>query len=70
MSDKDFPAFPLTYQGDTRSDCYGLTLRDYFAAKVIPAMVAHYSDRRMTLCHNEMAKEAYAIADAMLEARE
>jgi len=50
----------------------GMTLRDYFAAKALPAHMAALS--AMTVespasWHAEMARLAYATADAMLEAR-
>jgi hypothetical protein len=43
-----------------------MTLRDYFAAK---AMQAYMSDPNMTWADSEIAREAYVMADAMLEAR-
>lgn len=57
------PAFP--YHGPD-SGKVGMTLRDYFAAKAMQAMceeVVRYDDFK--LC----AKNAYLMADAMLEAR-
>lgn len=57
------PAFP--YHGPD-SGKVGMTLRDYFAAKAMQAMceeVVRYDD--LKLC----AKNAYLMADAMLEAR-
>lgn len=45
----------------------GLTLRDYFAAK---AMASFCSDPCWRVSHYDvMAGQAYALADAMLEAR-
>lgn len=45
-----------------------MTLRDYFAAKAMQAMVStEYGER---LASTAWAKDAYAIADAMLKARE
>jgi hypothetical protein len=76
------PAFPLpahTYpNGEISHGEYGMTLRDYFAAK---AMATAYSklyemflDDVFDDWHSEgveaLAKEAYAVADAMLKARE
>lgn len=50
------PAFP--------TEIYeGMTMRDYFAAKAMQAMVNEYDD------FNYMAGLSYEIADAMLEAR-
>lgn len=44
-----------------------MSLRDYFAAK---AMQGFLSCDSTALCWDEVADEAYAIADAMLKARE
>lgn len=53
------PAFPRTgWPNET-----GMTLRDYFAAKAMQALVqGNYFD--------VTAKQAYEMADAMLKARE
>jgi hypothetical protein len=72
------PAFPvsaLVYNDDgvdpTTIIHDGMTLRDYFAAK---AMQSYLSAWIMTKQHPEtdliLAKHAYAMADAMLKARE
>ena len=53
------PAFPLD-DGVHR----GMTLRDYFAAKAMQAMVQKYSHE------GDVSRNAYKIADAMLKARE
>ena len=65
------PAFPRTqWPNET-----GMTLRDYFAAKALQGMCANSNDD-----HNPyemeyedyaiiIAKSAYQLADAMLEAR-
>jgi hypothetical protein len=42
----------------------GMTLRDYFAAKVLPRCLEFCST------NSKAAEEAYRIADAMLAARE
>jgi hypothetical protein len=71
------PAFPchpeIIHQKD--QDFAGMTLRDYFAAKVMPSCYAEYctyanphgysKDWRMGI-----ALDSYAMADAMLKARE
>ena len=55
------PAFPTNV-------CYnGMTLRDYFAAKAMQAMIA--SGTVPTGIMIDTAKESYEMADAMLEAR-
>lgn len=47
----------------------GMTLRDYFAAKAMQGFIAN-KDRPMTFHPDDDAAYAYAIADAMLRARE
>lgn len=47
----------------------GMTLRDYFAAKAMQGMFAADTDESFMLIE-EKAAEAYAMADAMLAARE
>ena len=44
--------------------CDGMTLRDYFAAKALPFLMAAYEDM------DAIAGVAYKMADAMLKARE
>ena len=48
----------------------GMTLRDYFAAKALPGLIAAIM---VNECHNwnpiDFAKESYLIADAMLQER-
>lgn len=43
----------------------GMSLRDYFAGQAL-----HLYDERPDLTMNEIARSAYALADAMLKARE
>ena len=58
----DLPtAFPWTHDGIT---CTGMALRDYFAAKAIQAMAQKYSHE------DDVSRNAYKIADAMIKARE
>ena len=60
------PAFPTPrYE---RGDMYslGMTLRDYFAAKAMQAVIARGDDTNRP----GMAEWSYAMADAMLRARE
>ena len=65
--DNGGPAFPVG-SGDMR-DPVGMTLRDYFAAK---AMASAFGDPlEATQAGKEyIARHAYAMADAMLSARE
>ena len=63
------PAFPLHNHGAQTLGLHvtGMTLRDYFAAKAMQGLLlddnGDFSD------HNWMAEQAYAFADAMMEAR-
>ena len=60
------PAFPYVSEHGTMGS-NGMTLRDYFAAKAMQALVGEiYVDTS----HTNMAKEAYLIADAMLVGRD
>lgn len=60
------PAFPLPIDNQVLHE--GMTLRDYFAAKALQALLLDdmydFSDR------NLIAQKTYAYADAMLKARE
>jgi hypothetical protein len=68
-TDTGGPAFPTTkpldYWGDPNQ---GMTLRDYFAAKAMQSMNSRedYVDAPA----DAIALDAYALADAMLKARE
>jgi hypothetical protein len=57
-----FPTHP-----DAPLSCDGMTLRDYFAAKAMQAMV---SVPDVDMSHESYADWAYRQADAMLKARE
>lgn len=60
------PAFPYTQGNMTYT---GMTLRDYMAARAIEgASVSAISNIRYN--HDLLAADAYALADAMLKARE
>lgn len=61
------PAFP-TGTGVTPYNS-GMTLRDYFAAKALQAMLSS-PHCPMHVKESELAMQAYSTADAMLEARE
>ena len=69
MSNKEYEhAFPTIDDNyDPKYSGPGMTLRDYFAAKFMQGVCANpdklYDDE-------PLAKEAYAMADAMLRARE
>ena len=63
------PAFPLdlTVDGDHRWG-YGMTLRDYFAAKAMQGLLSRIGNDKMNV-HDVLAQRTYQIADAMIEAR-
>ena len=58
-------AFPNPH----RTDMTGMTLRDYFAAKAMQGFLASPL-LKTELGEYAMAKNAYKVADAMMEARE
>lgn len=59
------PAFPALHF-DLANGEHGMSLRDYFAAK---AMQGSRASEYAWMSENDVAAEAYRIADAMLEAR-
>jgi hypothetical protein len=59
-------AFPLLFTHATTQE--GMTLRDYFAAKAMQGMYASKSFPTGIMA--DTAAEAYAMADAMLKARQ
>lgn len=66
------PAFPSTNQGPTTAPeiYYGMTLRDYFAAKAMQVdyeLAKNYSDPDWRI---GVALDAYKMADAMLRVRQ
>jgi len=72
------PAFPNTYEGTTRADGPGLSLRDYFAAKAMQARLSDYESCKSLIVDSgkhgismaeNVAMQAYDMADAMLAAR-
>lgn len=60
------PAFPVQsiYIEDQETNSRGMTLRDYFAAKAMQALIDNDG------LFSEIPTQAYALADAMLKARE
>ena len=74
MTDHGGPAFPeLARWGRDGSpepalQYKGMTLRDYFAAKAMQGMMSYGIGLEFE--YKEIADRAYAIADAMLTARE
>ena len=73
MTDKQtggpaFPALPIQREinGEMLYQSPGLTIRDYFAAKALACWhLGHCTEDY----HKHAARQAYAIADAMLEER-
>jgi hypothetical protein len=58
------PAFPIK---DSRGDIYlGISARDYFAAKAMQALIPS----GQSIDSMKYAESAYALADAMLKARD
>jgi hypothetical protein len=63
---KDIPAFPIVVDyGDGVKYQTGMTLRDYFAAKAMQALLGY---EESTLQND--AEVAYQMADAMMKARD
>ena len=62
------PAFPSTFHNGWGEPETGMTLRDYFAAKAMQAMITH-PDSRDDADASVYAKGAYEMADAMMKAR-
>ena len=61
MNQEPPTAFPWTHDNMT---CTGMTLRDYFAAKAMQALIDN------DCLFVEIPTQAYAIADAMMKARQ
>ena len=65
------PAFPAMHF-DLADNEHGMTLRDYFAAKAMEAVIIN-SDRHLTSIDEVdqwVGNYAYTVADAMLRARD
>lgn len=63
------PAFPSVCDTETKSILnFGMTLRDYFAAKAMQAILI--ASKCETKEIDEVTAESYLIADAMLKQRE
>ena len=74
--DTSGPAFPTPHytnaNGETQWGADGMTLRDYFAAKALQARMTAFCSLEANhgWTNMEIAIDAYAMADAMLKARE
>jgi hypothetical protein len=63
------PAFPFIFDDGRQRNVYtGMTLRDYFAAKAMQAFIGNANLNVFDVA--AVARAAYKMADAMLEARE
>lgn len=77
MKDTSGPAFPYSgvHKGSDMNyiiDSHGMTMRDYFAAKAMQAMISNPNiiDTDSDGAVNYASSAAYKFADAMLKARE
>ena len=70
MNDETHYAFPHKFQSgpDETTICFGMTLRDYFAAKAMQGIVAN--PNAQGLSYEAISMRAFAQADSMLKARE
>ena len=65
------PAFPNQGGAGHLWNDKGMTLRDYFAAKAMQAFISGWINRQIYPSEDiYVAEHAYAMADAMLKARE
>ncbi len=71
--DTTTPAFPTTEEHGFNSGVPGMTLRDYFAAKIVASIPQSVSGGNVGVYYPDQNKNfalaAYALADAMMEAR-
>jgi hypothetical protein len=65
----DIPAFPRPYSGTSQFAQEGMTLRDYFAARVLPMAIKEMNDAE-SYGADDAANLAYQYADSMMRARE
>ena len=68
-----FPKLPITRasNGEILYQSDGMTLRDYFAAKAMQAVITGYATQNKVDSYSDYwAGFAYEMADAMLRARE
>jgi len=61
---KNPPAFPQQFNGTSEPSLSGLSIRDYFAAKAMQALIDNDG------LFSEIPTQAYALADAMMNARQ
>jgi len=65
-------AFPTEHPiaGTMSHHADGMDLRDYFAAKAMEAFLTDLTHKQDVFLLDEVADTAYAMADAMMKARE
>ena len=63
------PAFPTLADNGHAMNQDGMTLRDYFAAKIVQAQVGNPLRLGDDEAHRLIAERAYRVADAMLKER-
>jgi len=61
------PAFPVRTSSPA---FYGMTLRDYFAAKAMQGALSGCATRGEAVSYREVAELSYNVADAMIAERE
>jgi len=64
-----FPVWELNDQGKAEMTDFGMTLRDYFAAKAMQSILNNLPHGIQPQYCIAAAEDAYFIADRMLEAR-
>ncbi len=69
MDNTGGPAFPTLADNGHAMNQDGMTLRDYFAAKIVQAQVGNPLRLGDDEAHRLMAERAYRVADAMLKER-
>jgi len=62
------PAFPVSIPGAGDNGVHGMSLRDYFAAQAVPALIKRFGIMDEP-ANAVVAEQAYDIADAMLTQR-
>lgn len=72
--DNGGPAFPLTEDAVNHKnkdfDMQGMTLRNYFAAKVLQGLISlDHGGHNLESTRHALAECAYGYADAMIQAR-
>lgn len=69
---KAFPAYEFVPTYNQMLAMGGMTLRDYFAARAMALAIPYWKldDEQLSVSFDEIAKDSYDIADAMLKYRE